>query len=148
MPKDLRDELYQINSCKAVSLYSHVCFLQIQYPSFFPTNHPRKMFMLLYLHISDHLPARSIQQDMHRYTLESVHLSEEQAGTGSYSLRLPCSLHTSFYLLAQVNFKQLTGVSLHAPEVQHFFFLLRNHSKVVCLCRLFAQALPKQINCN
>lgn len=69
---------------------------------------------------------------MHRCTLESVHLSEEQAGTGSYSLHLPCFLHTSSCLLVQ----QVTGVSLHTPGVQHDYLLNNCSSRVTCLCRL------------
>lgn len=145
-PADLKS---QLKACQKISKMNYirlthaklsvctVTFVSYRFstpPSSPPTTLEKSL--LLYLHISDHLPARSIQQDMHRYTLESVHLSEEQAGTGSYSLHLPCSLHTNFYLLAQINFKQLTGVSLHAPEVQHFFFSLRNHTKIVCLCKL------------
>lgn len=146
----------QLKACQKISKISYIrlthaelsaCTVMfVSYRFSTPPSSPstlEKKFRLLYLHISDHLPARSIQQDMHRYTLESVHLSEEQAGTGSYSLHLPYSLHTSFCLLAQVNFKQLTEVSLHAPEVQHIF-LFRNHSRVVCLCRLYVCASSAQ----
>lgn len=114
----------------------------------FPILPPSTLKSLLpYLHISDRPPARNIQQDMCKYTSESVHLSEEQAGTGSYSLHLPCSLHTSSCLLVQVHFKWLTGVSFHAPEVQHNFLLSSCSSWAVYLSRLYL-LWPSKKNCN
>lgn len=51
-----------------------------------------------YLDILSHYLAVWIQTGMCMYTLESVHLSGEQAGTEIHSLHLVYSLHTSSFL--------------------------------------------------